>query len=243
MPTEVAVWVSLWTTLCAAGCYNPDLAPGRFQCTHSPECPEGQFCSSGHCALRESGDADLRPEDITSPSPPDMAGDPMTVAGCAQKGYALSSDVFACPGAFEAGAGLAKALCKGGYHLCGDTGADGGKLSNVRACPAGFYAMSTVGYFGRVTGGGPPRNVMSCQMGNGLKPALVGCGTEAGSVIAQADEARCFGFAFPAIIRSGLVCDAQAKDGAASWTCQAGLESAVHKPRDPNQGGVLCCKD
>lgn len=260
MRTAVALRISAWAALWvfgAAGCYNPDLGPGRFACAQSTECPEGQVCVLGRCALAGSGPTDAsidaveprrdlgRPADMATPQPmPDLANpSPTPVAGCAQAGYALSNDVFACPGAFEPGPSKARALCKAGFHLCGDVTADGARLSGARACPAGFYALSTVAYAGRVTGGGPPRNVLSCQPSNDLKPALAGCGTESAAVIAQADDARCNGSAFPAIIRSSLVCEAQAKDGSASWTCQDLLESATHKPRDATLGGVLCCRD
>ena len=241
-----------WTALLPAwlvivGCYSPDLSPGRFRCTISTECPDGQVCTAGRCAdptadLAAPSDAAQPPVDQARPqdqAQPDLATGPMTVAGCAQQGYALSEQVFACPGAFTAG--QARTLCKAGHHLCGDVTADGNRLSAARVCPAGFYALSTVAFAGRVTGGGPPRNLLSCkQMPAELKPALAGCSQETGATVFQAAETDCNGFSLPAIIRSAVICAEQA---GGPWTCTDTLDSATHRPGDATQGGVLCCKD
>lgn len=248
LPSLLGLWLG-------NGCYNPDLGPGRFACATADDCPSGQVCSDRRCALSGSGADDAGgaadfagalPDlgdgiDLTG-SARDMSGGPASVDGCARGGYKLTNDVYACVGPFRAK--KASDLCSRSYHLCGERPiTDGGKVGGVQGCPgAGFFAYSFTSYYGRVVDNNQMRSVVDCSDRNKtLKPAIVGCGGEAGAVIAQADQATCLGVSYPAVLRSALVCESQPANG--PWTCQDNLDSAAHDNADPNLGGVLCCRD
>ena len=158
-------------------------------------------------------------------------------ARLARGGYKVTNDVFACPGAIAAG--KAGDLCTGnGFHLCGERPlTDGGRLSGVQGCPAGFYAIAGGAWFGRNNN----KNDLNCRQQNGYKAALVGCGTEAKTTLKVADTTDCFGTAYPTNVRTALVCQDQAADS--PWKCNDSLNNATHTPADPAQGGVLCCRD
>lgn len=220
-----------------AGCYNPDLAPGKFACDETSGCPEGQQCINKLCQL-----------DPNQPSPNGDMGVPpgalMPADGCSKGGIKLTSDVSACKGSFDKS--KFRDLCSSTYHVCGERGlADGRPLEGVQSCPEGFYALSIDAWF-YDSMGASPKNVLSCNDTKDYKRAIAGCGKGGGSQPQFANDTSCRIFFanvdLPAVIRTALVCENQTATSN-PWRCKDSIKDAEHKPTsEAAGGGVLCCR-
>lgn len=225
-------------------CYSPDLTQGHYACRGDLDCPRGQLCTAGRCALTApiedlSRAADLavssadlaRPADL-APPPPDQTGSPKprTCVGDAP-GFEVGpadrpESVIACVANFDGD--KAAGACPGGYHLCSDKvmgDVDRLRAMNVVGCESlgGFFAADVLASFRAGNGN------LVCLGASIPSPfALPGCGDEDN---VRAATSECLSF------HSGFPCD---KD--TPWKCngQFRLSGASHKSAK-NQGGVLCC--